>query len=224
MGAAVSRESYLETGLDTLSDLGYGGLKLAEVCNRLGVTTGSFYHYFTSWAVYCQELITHWTAARTVHTTSRIDDITDPRSRIGVVVRESAALPHSTEAAIRVWSAIDPAVGRAQAEVDQRRYDVLHEAAKEILRDDQMAQRFATAAMYLLIGCEQSTFPRVQANMEWISEQLLYALDIGVFGDASGAGPGERAEPLSARDSADSASSRGADGAHPAGPRRNDPR
>jgi hypothetical protein len=39
MAGGVSRESYFETGLDVLSDLGYGGLKLAEVCNRLGVTT-----------------------------------------------------------------------------------------------------------------------------------------------------------------------------------------
>ena len=36
MAGVVSRESYFETGLDVLSDLGYGGLKLAEVCNRLG--------------------------------------------------------------------------------------------------------------------------------------------------------------------------------------------
>jgi hypothetical protein len=36
MASVVSREAYLETGLDVLSDLGYDGLKLAEVCNRLG--------------------------------------------------------------------------------------------------------------------------------------------------------------------------------------------
>ena len=33
MAGVVSRESYFETGLEVLSDLGYGGLKLAEVCN-----------------------------------------------------------------------------------------------------------------------------------------------------------------------------------------------
>ena len=48
MASVVSREAYFETGLDVLSDLGYGGLKLAEVCHRLGITTGSFYHYFTN--------------------------------------------------------------------------------------------------------------------------------------------------------------------------------
>ena len=61
-----TRESYLETGLEVLSDLGYGGLKLAEVCNRLGVTTGSFYHYFASWSAYSQELVAHWVQDRTM--------------------------------------------------------------------------------------------------------------------------------------------------------------
>ena len=66
MAAVVSRESYFETGLDVLSDLGYGGLKLAEVCSRLGVTTGSFYHYFSGWPAYTRELVENWMKERTV--------------------------------------------------------------------------------------------------------------------------------------------------------------
>lgn len=65
MASGVSRESYFETGLDVLSERGYGGLKLAEVCNRLGVTTGSFYHYVPSWPAYTRELVSHWMQAQT---------------------------------------------------------------------------------------------------------------------------------------------------------------
>ena len=53
------------------ADLGYGGLKLAEVCHRLGVTTGSFYHYFSSWPAYTRELVAHWVQERTVPVISR---------------------------------------------------------------------------------------------------------------------------------------------------------
>ena len=49
MAARAVRDSYFETGLEILSDRGFGGLKLAELCQRMGVTTGSFYHYFPSW-------------------------------------------------------------------------------------------------------------------------------------------------------------------------------
>ena len=82
MASVVSRESYFETGLDVLSDLGYGGLKLAEVCHRLGVTTGSFYHYFTSWPAYTKELVTHWMQQRTVLVIEAVRGETDPRRRI----------------------------------------------------------------------------------------------------------------------------------------------
>ncbi|MFN8067910.1 MAG: TetR/AcrR family transcriptional regulator [Mycolicibacterium insubricum] len=60
MASVVSREAYFEIGLEVLADVGYGGLKLAVVCNRLGVTTGSFYHYFPSWGHYTRALIEYW--------------------------------------------------------------------------------------------------------------------------------------------------------------------
>ena len=65
MVTVASREAYFETGLEVLADRGYGGLKLAEVCRRLGVTSGSFYHYFSSWSAYTGELIEEWLPAAT---------------------------------------------------------------------------------------------------------------------------------------------------------------
>lgn len=181
MGGTMSRESYLETGLDVLSDRGYGGLKLAEVCNRLGVTTGSFYHYFSSWSAYGQELIAHWARGRTMGVATVVDTEPHPRRRIDVLVQEALALSHGAEAAIRVWSSIDPAVSALQAEVDQQRFDALADAATEILRNDHQARVFATAALYLLIGCEQSTLPRVPGDLKWLADQLLNMLDTRAF-------------------------------------------
>ena len=60
MATIAARESYFTTGLEVLADQGVGGLKLAEVCGRLGVTTGSFYHYFDSREAFGLELIRHY--------------------------------------------------------------------------------------------------------------------------------------------------------------------
>ena len=108
MATVVSRESYFDIGFEVLSDRGYGGLKLAEVCGRLGVTTGSFYHYFTNWSAYTKELVAHWVQARTVRIVERVRTEPDPRRRIDTLIQEGLALPHGAEAAIRVWSSIDP--------------------------------------------------------------------------------------------------------------------
>src|SRR4029078_3352982 len=98
MASVASREAYFETGLDVLSDLGYGGLKLAEVCNRLGVTTGSFYHYFTHWPPSTKELVAYWVQQRTVMVIESVRGETDPRRRIDTLIQVALELPHGAEA------------------------------------------------------------------------------------------------------------------------------
>lgn len=181
MASVVSREAYFETGLDVLSDLGYGGLKLAEVCHRLGVTTGSFYHYFPSWPAYTKELVAHWMQARTVRAIEALRAEPDPRRRIDALIDTGLDLPHGAEAAIRVWSSMDPHVHAVQVAVDQQRFDVMYESAFEILQRKRQAQLFAAWAVYLLVGYEQATLPRDTAALRWIAGQLGDALDSGRF-------------------------------------------
>ncbi len=181
MASVISRESYFETGLDVLSDLGYGGLKLAEVCNRLGVTTGSFYHYFPNWAAYTSELVAHWMRVRTVGVIDAAHAEPDPRRRIDTLIQAGLRLPHGAEAAIRLWSSVDPQVYTVQQAVDRQRFDIMYESAFEVLLNKRQAQMFAAWGVYLLVGYEQAALPRDAEALEWISGQLLEALDAGRF-------------------------------------------
>lgn len=182
MAGVASRESYFEVGIDILSDLGYGGLKLAEVCQRLGVTTGSFYHYFTSWSAYTQALVAHWTQEKTTEIIDAARSETDPRRRIDNLVEQGLALPHGAEAAIRVWASIDPTVGEVQVSVDQQRFDIMKESALEVLHNERQAHVFAIAAVYLLTGYEQASLPRDFGDLRWLAGRLLDGLDSGMFG------------------------------------------
>ncbi|BBW99374.1 TetR family transcriptional regulator [Mycolicibacterium moriokaense] len=186
MASVVSREAYFETGLDVLSDLGYGGLKLAEVCNRLGVTTGSFYHYFTNWPAYTKDLVDYWVQERTVQMVEAVRSEPDPRRRIDILVYEGLRLPHGAEAAIRVWSSVDPQVHAIQAAVDQQRFDIVYESAHEILQNTRRAEVFARWAVYLLVGYEQSTLPHDTVALQWIAERLGVALDTDGFASVPG--------------------------------------
>lgn len=181
MASVVSREAYFETGLEVLSDRGYGGLKLAEVCNRLGVTTGSFYHYFPNWSAYTRELVAHWMEARTVQVVEAVRSEPDPRRRIDTLIQVGLGLPHGAEAAIRVWSSINEEVYTVQAAVDQQRFDIMFESGFEILKNKRQAQMFAAWGVYLLVGYEQATLPRDAKALEWIAGRLLDALDSGGF-------------------------------------------
>jgi AcrR family transcriptional regulator len=185
MASLVSRESYFEAGLDVLSDLGYRGLKLAEVCNRLGVTTGSFYHYFSGWPAYTKELVAHWMQGHTVQIIEKVRAEADPRRRIDTLIQVGLTLPHGAESAIRVWSSVDPGVYPIQAAVDQQRFDIVYESAFEILRNKRQAQLFAAWGVYLLVGYEQAALPRDAAALKWIAGQLTDALDSGRFASVS---------------------------------------
>lgn len=187
MGAVLSRQAYFETGLEVLSELGYGGLKLAEVCNRLGVTTGSFYHYFTSWPVYTRDLVQHWLDVRTVQHVEFVRALPDPRERLDSLIQIDLALPHGAEAAIRSWSSADPQVHAVQTQVDRQRFDIIYESALEVLHDERQAHLFASWGMYMLIGYEQALLPRDSAAIAWIAAQLLDALDSGRFASAAAA-------------------------------------
>jgi AcrR family transcriptional regulator len=181
MPTVAARDSFFETGLQILADLGFGGLKLAEVCNRLGVTTGSFYHYFTSWSTYTQELIEYWKQDRTDRLSEMFSQQSDPRKRMQLIIQSVLSLPHSAEAAIRAWSSIDPQVHAVQAEVDRQRFQVCYDYAIEIVQDHRQAEVFAQYSVYVLVGYEQTTLARDRATYEWICNQIVDLLETGRF-------------------------------------------
>jgi AcrR family transcriptional regulator len=172
-----------------LADLGYGRLKLAEVCDRLGITTGSFYHFFSNWPAYTRELVEHWRKASTTRLVELVRAEPDPRRRLDRIIDIGLNLPHGAEAAIRAWSSADPYVYEVQKDVDRQRHDITRECALEILPDERQAELFADWAVYLLVGYEQSTLPRDKGALEWIVGQLLDALDSGRFATARSQSP-----------------------------------
>jgi AcrR family transcriptional regulator len=184
MAGVVSRDAYFETGLEVLSDLGYGGLKLAEVCSRLRVTTGSFYHYFSNWPSFSRELVEYWRHQQTTRIVEAVRAEPSPRRRIDLLISEALGLPHGAEAAIRVWSSIDPDVHAVQAAVDQQRYDIMFTSALEVLHQEHDAERFAKWCFYVLVGYEQAPMPPDKGALDWIAQQMLDLLDSGRFTSA----------------------------------------
>lgn len=181
MATVAARESYFTTGLEVLADRGVGGLKLAEVCGRLGVTTGSFYHYFSSWSAYTRELIEYWRQDLTVRLSELFKQEPDPRKRMQFIISTVLALPHSAEAAIRAWSSIDPDVHAVQVEVDKVRFKVCYDYAMEISGDHRQAELFAYWSVYLLVGYEQTTLERDPKVYEVIATQMCDDLESARF-------------------------------------------
>ena len=174
--AATTRELYLETGISILADSGYSALKLSEVCGRLGVTSGSFYHFFKNWSDYTGQLIQHWLASRTELEVAAVQAVADPLQRMRDLIEFAVLLPHHAEAAIRTWANMDPDVRKVQEMADHARYQVVFDIAMELLDDRVAAHRYSSWANYVLTGYSQSTLPDDPETLTWAAQQFLDSL------------------------------------------------
>ncbi|MDX6233750.1 MAG: hypothetical protein QOH68_2822 [Nocardioidaceae bacterium] len=160
------RTPFFDAAFEILASDGYGGLKLAPLCKSVGVTTGSFYHSFSSWRDFTTQLLEHWHEERTLRLVELAQQQTDPLDQLESLLQMTISLPHRAEAAIRVWSAIDPAVAKLQESVDKDRYTVVYEAMVTLVGDPTEADMLARGGMFMLIGFEQADSMRDPASLE----------------------------------------------------------
>lgn len=173
MTIVSSRAQYLDVGLEVLADVGYGGLKLAEVCRRLGVTTGSFYHRFDNWQEFTSELGRYWVDTQTEQLIYQLWEEPDPRRRLEQLAGMLLTVPHRTEAAFRSWAAVDPEPRALLAAVDRRRFDNIVAVIGRVVPDARSAQLFASWAMYLLVGYQDVLIARDPDALAWAKGQIL---------------------------------------------------
>ena len=170
------RGAWFQAANEILAGEGYGALKLAPLCRRLGVTTGSFYHSFANWQDFTDALLDAWLEERTQQTVDIVNRHADPMTRLRMLTEASSRLLHRTEAAIRVWAGVDERVAVIQRQVDEKRYEVVHAALVEIV-GVELAPRYATWALDTLVGYEMLADGSDRDQLLWSLHQVLAAAD-----------------------------------------------
>jgi AcrR family transcriptional regulator len=168
------RQPWFEAAQEILSTEGYGSLKLATVCKKLGVTTGAFYHSFGSWQDFTDALLENWRRERTTQLIELAESQGDPVAQLQLLAGVSGDLRHRTEAAIRVWASVDPRVGEVQRSVDDDRYNVVV-AAMAGLVGPEHAEHFAVWGLSTLVGFEQLSHRHSTEDLLWALSQILAA-------------------------------------------------
>ena len=167
------RLPYFEHALQLLATEGYGGLKLAPLCKRVGVTTGAFYYSFGSWKDFTRQLLEYWHTERTTRLVEAASAHADPVERLELLLAAVQELPHKAEAAIRAWSSADREAAQVQRAVDRDRFEVAEQAFRHILADESLARRYAHAGVALLIGFEQDKEELNSRDLTWSLRLLL---------------------------------------------------
>lgn len=157
--ARVSRTAYLESAMEVLADSGSEGLTVAELCARLGVTKGSFYHHFSGMSDLVTALLRFWGEERNQQLIASSAAESDPDVRVGHLIGIALGLPHAAEAALRAWGRSNPQVRAAVEHVDSVREQHLYESAILAGATELAGRLHARMAMAILVGTQQREHP-----------------------------------------------------------------
>lgn len=117
----LTREDWLETGLEILSDSGEKALTLERLCKATSRTKGSFYHHFQDRDEFIEALLEYWRSQYTDRIITAVDRLKDPISQRRELDRLAANADNKLERVIRNWSGVDDRVRQNIKQVDDRR-------------------------------------------------------------------------------------------------------
>jgi AcrR family transcriptional regulator len=150
-----SKDDYYRAALDLLADGGVDALTIANLCARLGVTTGSFYAHFAGIREFHSVFLEQWSEGRVYALKEQVDATPDPLDRIDLLRRIAVSVNHEAESAIRGWARTNPLVAEFQRHVDGVREAVLVQAFLDIGIDKKEARVLARIGLTILVGTQQ---------------------------------------------------------------------
>ena len=133
-GKRLTRERWLSAALEVVAQKGGAKLRVRDLVQNLGVSTGSFYWHFRSRDEFVAKLVDYWGREFTSRVVEHMADVEgDPRKRLLLLMEY--LLEHDFahyDVAIRAWAAQEPAVASRVRRVDQLRLGVVRSLFKEM--------------------------------------------------------------------------------------------
>ena len=171
----VGVDDWIRAGYAILAEEGIKALKIDRLCERLGVTKGSFYWHFDGMPSYRSALIAAWADLRDEDRLD-FDDMGDlsPRDRLAAMMSSLVSPRHWTlERAMREWARSDPAVADSVRESDRRVVAAVRQAFLDYGFDAEEADLRANATFAAGIGFLHLSGPAPGAREAARGERFL---------------------------------------------------
>ncbi|MEM6887490.1 MAG: TetR/AcrR family transcriptional regulator [Pseudomonadota bacterium] len=146
----LSRQNWIDTGLDTLASAGPGALAAEPLARKLNTTKGSFYWHFKDVPAFHEALIKDWQGRAFASVVAALSEDGNAEHRL----RRFGDLMRSDEqdSAFRAWARADASVAHAVAQVDAERLTYLENLLKQLGLSNP---EFAQSCLGALIGLPQ---------------------------------------------------------------------
>ena len=117
----LTKQDWLEEGFKVLQEFAQNKLRILYLCERLGVTRGSFYHHFKSIEDYIEALMEAWIQSQTLDLIKKANQANSPIDQMQKLDYQILNFNQSIEASIRSWSFYHPVVKKYMKKVDELR-------------------------------------------------------------------------------------------------------
>ena len=161
----LSVDDWIQAGFALLADGGTNALRVDRLCERVGVTKGSFYWHFVDLAAYRDALVEAWGSLQD-QDRQRFEKSPDvePRERLRFMMQAVMSPQQwALERAMRVWALTDEAVAANVRKSDRRVLRAVYQAFRDSGFGDEDAQVrsavFFGAGMWVLHGSEPGDAP-----------------------------------------------------------------
>ncbi len=153
-GSRLTVDDWLDAAMGVLISDGAGAIKISRLCERLGVTKGSFYWHFTDIAALMAALAEHCRHVEETGGQAMADlQPLPPIERIeAMVALVTDPRRWKVEAAVRKWAETDESLADSVAALDDQIFAAAYDTMRELGFDDREAHARATTLLYAGIG------------------------------------------------------------------------
>lgn len=152
-----SQLAWLKIGIKTLDRQGWRALKISDLCHQLGVTKGSFYHWFESKRDYDFRVLAYWKQRYTQGFIEQAESGKHSREKLSLLGRQcinGAIKGNRLEFEINAWSFQDGEVKDFVTSVYEQRHQYLLKLLSDIYDTPEEAQKHGLILYSLVVGVD----------------------------------------------------------------------
>jgi len=150
----LRRTDWFDAGLVVLGVQGIEGVRLGTLCSQLGITTGSFYHHFSSRTDFLQGLIDYWSESQVDAVIALVEqDEGSPLERVRKLENFAVQLGIGPQdQAMRTWAKHHEPAQAAVRKADRKILALIDRLLRELGVPNQQASLLSRVLFFSAIG------------------------------------------------------------------------